>query len=335
MENDKPLFPLREVYDLRAWVKADPDNKQDYVCGLVAATTDAVLAAMRHGRAGGWIFGQENFIRAVRAIRDMNNARGTAYTDRDLEERLPAAWSRMADAIETCARVVPRPCAGARRIPRDVLGCPVETPAFGWSRPISGEALQGLFDYCLETAKAALTSPTDRETVETWYKTGDFNIPLNTTQTLARIEAWQGETHRRLLTAEERAEARHRETLAAIAAAAEANGAKLDAITGRSTDPVISTPQMASMCDVTCRLVELWEKWLKDPEHKNGRRPPRGYSLATRCDSGRAKVFADTYKSNRAFHAARGKPKRRSFDENRDAPDTSFADSLDNGAMDK
>ena len=329
--SDGPLFaPLPKVCGLLTWASADPKNKPGYVCGLVSATAEAVLSAMKNGRPGGWIFVQENFIRAVLAIRDMNVARGTAYTDRDLEERFPAAWSRMADAVETCARVVPRPCAGVRRIPRDVLGCPAETPEFGWSRPIRGEALQGLFDYCLETAKAALTSPTDRATVEMHYK-GVVNVPLNVTQSLSRLEAGQGETHRLLQTTDEKAEARHRETLAAIAA----NGAKLDVLIGRSTDPVISTSQMASMCGVDPRIVEYWEQRLKDPEHKSGRQPPEGYTLATRCDSGRAKAFADTYKSNRAFHAASGKPKRISFDENRDKPDTSFADSLDSGAMDK
>lgn len=208
-----------------AWAKANPGNTQDYVCGLIAATADAVLWAMRHRRAGGWIFVQENFIRAVLAIRDMNVARGTAYTDRDLEERFPVAWSKMADAVETCARGVPRPCAGVRRIPRDVLGYPAETLGFGWSRPIRGEALQGLFDYCLETAKAALTSPTDRETVEDWYKNGVFDDREENRRTLARIEAGQGETHRRLLTTEEK-------ILAAIAdtkAEVKANGGKIDA----------------------------------------------------------------------------------------------------------
>jgi hypothetical protein len=371
--SDGPLFaPLKQVSGLLAWADADPRNAPDYACGLVSATAEAVLSAMKNGRPGGWIFVQENFIRAVRAIRDMNDARGTAYTDRDLEERFPAAWSRMADAVETCARGVPRPCAGVRRIPRDVLGYPVETQAFGWSRPIRGDALQGLFDYCLETAKAALTSPTDRATVEDNYKSGVFNDREENRRTLslhtnmlhkaaqdharieekldsvaakldaigadakrgadaaeangAKLDATGGER-----AADEKAEARHRETLEAIAA----NGAKLDVLIGRSTDPVISTSQMASMCGVDLRIVEYWEQRLKDPEHKSGRQPPEGYTLATRCDSGRAKVFADTYKSNRAFHAASGKPKRISFDENRDKPDTSFADSLDSGAMDK
>ena len=266
--SDGPLFApikLKKVCGLPAWANADPRKAPDYACGLVSATAEAVLSAMKNGRAGGWIFVQENFIRAVLAIRDMNDARGTAYTDRDLEERFPAAWSRMADAVETCARVVPRPCAGVRRIPRDVLGCPAETPEFGWSRPIRGEALQGLFDYCLETAKAALTSPTDRATVETHYKTGEFNVPLNVTQSLslhtnmlreaaqdharieekldsmaAKLDAIGADAKRGADAAEangakldavggeraadEKAEARHRETLAAIAA----NGAKLD-----------------------------------------------------------------------------------------------------------
>ncbi len=233
--SEVPLFaPLKQVSGLLAWADADPRNAPDYACGLVSATAEAVLSAMKNGRSGGWIFVQENFIRAVRAIRDMNDARGTAYTDRDLEERFPAAWSRMADAVETCARVVPRPCTGVRRIPRDVLGCPAETPEFGWSRPIRGDALQGLFDYCLETAKAALTSPTDRATVEDNYKSGVFNDREENRRTLS--------LHTNMLHKAAQDHARIEEKLDSVAAkldsigadakrgadAAEANGAKLD-----------------------------------------------------------------------------------------------------------
>ena len=304
--SDGPLFaPLKQVSGLLAWANADPRNTPDYACGLVSATAEAVLSAMKNGRPGGWIFVQENFIRAVRAIRDMNDARGTAYTDRDLEERFPAAWSKMADAVETCARVVPRPCAGVRRIPRDVLGCPAETPEFGWSRPIRGEALQGLFDYCLETAKAALTSPTDRATVEMHYK-GVFNVPLNVTQSLSRLEAGQGETHRLLQTADEKAEARHRETLAAIAA----NGAKLDVLVGRAGDKEVSAAQMAEIISdelskigndkgITQRTIQNWDAFINHGGSM-GTQPPEGYTLCTRRTWMEARAFAIAYARSEA-----------------------------------
>ena len=272
--SDGPLFaPLKQVSGLLAWANADPRNTPDYACGLVSATAEAVLSAMKNGRPGGWIFVQENFIRAVLAIRDMNDARGTAYTDRDLEERFPAAWSKMADAVETCARVVPRPCAGVRRIPRDVLGSPAETPGFGWSRPIRGEALQGLFDYCLETAKAALTSPTDRATVEMHYK-GVFNVPLNVTQSLS--------LHTNMLREAAQDHARIEEKLDSMAAkldaigadakrgadAAEANGAKLDATGGeRAADEKAEARHRETLAAIAAngaKLDELaqWRKWI-------------------------------------------------------------------------
>ena len=272
---DVPLFaPLPKVRGLPAWTSADPRKTPDYACGLVSATAEAVLSAMKNGRAGGWIFVQENFIRAVRAIRDMNDARGTAYTDRDLEERFPAAWSKMADAVETCARVVPRPCAGVRRIPRDVLGCPAETPEFGWSRPIRGEALQGLFDYCLETAKAALTSPTDRETVEDWYKSGAFDDREENRRTLS--------LHTNMLHKAAQDHARIEEKLDSMAAkldaigadakrgadAAEANGAKLDATGGeRAADEKAEARHRETLAAIAAngaKLDELaqWRKWI-------------------------------------------------------------------------
>ncbi len=308
-----PLAPLREVFDLRAWTNADPRNTPGYVCGLVSATAEAVLSAMKNGRAGGWIFVQENFIRAVRAIRDMNDARGTAYTDRDLEERFPAAWSRMADAVETCARIVPRPCAGVRRIPRDVLGCPAETPEFGWSRPIRGEALQGLFDYCLETTKAALTSPTDRATVETHYKTGVFNVPLNVTRSLS--------LHTNMLREAAQADARIEDKLDSMAAKLDAIGADakrsadaaekaaensettgrivLNHMTPRPGDYEIKQKQLSEILEglnakVTVKTIQRWETYLKT-SGKRGTKPPEGYTLETRRTLAGATSWAQTY----------------------------------------
>ena len=346
--SDGPLFaPLKQVSGLLAWANADPRNTPGYVCGLVSATAEAVLSAMKNGRPGGWIFVQENFIRAVRAIRDMNDARGTAYTDRDLEERFPAAWSRMADAVETCARVVPRPCAGVRRIPRDVLGCPAETPEFGWSRPIRGDALQGLFDYCLETAKAALTSPTDRATVDDNYKSGVFNDREENRRTLslhtnmlhkaaqdhARIEEKLDSVAAKLdsigadakrgadaaeangakldaaggeRAADEKAEARHRETLAAIAA----NGAKLDVLVGRAGDKEVSAAQMAEIISdelskigndkgITQRTIQNWDAFINHGGSM-GTQPPEGYTLCTRRTWMEARAFAIAYARSEA-----------------------------------
>lgn len=307
------LLPLREVHDMGLLAKADPDRTPDYVCGLVAATTDAVLAAIKNGRDGGWLFIQENFILAVRAIRDLNDARGTAYTDRDLEERLPAAWSRMADAIETCARGVPRPCAGARRIPRDVLGCPVETPAFGWSRPIRGDALQGLFDYCLETAKAALTSPTDRATVEDWYKSGVFddreenrrtlslhtNMLREAAQTDARLEGKVDSMAAKLdaIAADVKRGANAAE---GARTAAESTGRIVrNHMTPRPGDYEVKQNQLSTILEgmnakATVRTIQRWETYLKEGGEQ-GTKPPEGYTLETRRTLAGATTWAETY----------------------------------------
>ena len=306
------LLPLREVHDMGLLAKADPDRTPDYVCGLITATGDAATAAMKRRRNGGWLFGQENFILAVRAIRALNDARGTAYTDRDLEERLPAAWSRMADAIETCARVVPRPCAGARRIPRDVLGCPIETTAFGWSRPIMGNALQGLFDYCLETAKAALTSPTDRATVEDWYKSGVFddreenrrtlslhtNMLREAAQTDARLEGKVDSMAAKLdaIAADVKRGANAAE---GARTAAESTGRiVLNHMTPRPGDYEVKQLQLSIILEglnanVTVRTIQRWETYLKGG--KRGTKPPEGYTLETRRTLAGATTWAETY----------------------------------------
>lgn len=202
------LRPLREVHDMGLWAKADPDRTPDYVCGLITATMDAANAAMKRRRNGGWLFGQENFILAVRAIRALNQ-RHTIYTyGTDLEMRLPTAWAQMADAVEAYSRDIRTPTgwrAGTTRTPREILRVITD----GWDKPVRADALESLFDFCISRAMAAF--PADCDKVETSYRTGVFNNDLNTAQTLSRLEAGQGETHRVLLAGAANAEASRKE----------------------------------------------------------------------------------------------------------------------------
>ena len=226
------LLPLREVHDMGLLAKADPDRTPDYVCGLITATTDAAKAAMKRRRNGGWLFGQENFILAVRAIRALNQ-RHTIYTyGTDLEMRLPTAWAQMADAVEAYSRDIRPPTgwrAGTTRTPREILRVITD----GWDKPVRADALESLFDFCISRAMAAF--PADCDKVETSYRTGVFNNDLNTAQTLSRLEAGQGETHRVLLAGAANAEASHKEVVAKLDALQEqfaAFGGKFDALQG-------------------------------------------------------------------------------------------------------
>ena len=315
------MMPLREVHELGQWAKADPRHTEDYVCGLIAATEAAVRSAMKAGRLGGWLFGQEAFILAVRAIRDIN-AGGTVCTyGTDLEQRIPAAWEKLADMVEAYASDVPRPCfwmADGTQPPSNIKRGIND----GWDRPVQDEVLRSLFNYCLTRAMAAF--PADRSIVETYYKTGVFNIPLNTTQTLARIEAGQGETHRRLLTSEERILAAVADTKTAVEridantrrGADAAEGAREEAkkaaenseITGRLVlnhmtprpgDYEVTQIALSKILEglgagVTVKTIQRWEKYLAT-NGKEGTKPPDGYTLQTRQTLAGATAWARAY----------------------------------------
>ena len=277
------LFPpLRAEHDLGQLADANPAPVE-----LLEKTEAAVMAAMKCGYPPGWLFGREGFIKAARAIRGLSvETYGTP-----LAESLPVAWRRLADVVEAYVKQALGANASLVRpsIDRGVVSS-------SWNHPASGHALESFFQYCLAAAKMVYRK--DADAVETYYKTGVFNIPLNTTRTLARLEAGQGETHRMLQTAEEMAETRHREVVDLI----RANGNKIDILVGRNCDLVVDAKTMAGLISemlktkgnykgISQRAVEYWIQYLKTGGQK-GRQPPEGFTLTTLSSLEKAAQFA-------------------------------------------
>ncbi len=163
------------------------DNENPDPLELLDAMTAAVEASLRKMPAG-WLLGRESFIRAARIVRGWG--RGTCGR-MDVGNR----WRIFADTFNSYLERVTG--GSVQAISKNIFG--------------NYNCLDAFFNKCLAAAEAVYPAPGDKQLVETYYKTGVFNIPLNTTQTLARLEAGQGQTHRMLQTAEEMAETRHRE----------------------------------------------------------------------------------------------------------------------------
>ncbi len=215
-----PRVPLRELHELGRLVEAGVAGESP--CDLLAATANAAKAALKsENHRDGWLFGQRDFIEAVRAIRDINAGGAVETYGATWAERWKALWSGLREALAAYARA-----AGCEpRAPRLVIEA--DSISRDWNRPLDTGALTSLFEYCKAAAETAFRE--EREVVGFRYDSGVYDVPLANHRGIARLE-----TH---------AERLHKEhgdileTLVEIKAQGEANGAALAGIEARLPQP--------------------------------------------------------------------------------------------------
>lgn len=283
-----PRIPLRELHELGRLVEAGVAGESP--CDLLAATANAVNAALKsENHRDGWLFGQRDFIEAVRAIRDINAGGAVETYGATWAERWKALWSGLREALAAYARA-----AGCEpRAPRLVIEA--DSISRDWNRPLDTGALTSLFDYCKAAAVTAFRE--EREVVGFRYDSGVYDVPLANHRGIARLE-----TH---------AERLHKEhgdileTLQEIKATTRATDGKVDALIGRDADNEVKPPCMAQIITAALakkgnhkgiggREVQRWVQYLKTGGVR-GIQPPEGFTLNTLRTLAAAGAFAEQF----------------------------------------